>query len=308
MLVTAKKFTLLSTLAIVLGMGMAACQQGGQETLTTSDGVRYTKHTEAEGEFPDSTSIIDMHYQLYTPTDSLISSTYQAPVPSPMPFRFEQAPYMKEPLSKVTGGDSITLQIPAKLMFQQGQIPPFLKADDEVRMEIKVEGIYQMEEYQQIMAERRQQQQQKMQQLIEESKVKEDADIQEYLTANSMEADKTESGLYYISTTPGDTSNIESGDTVVVHYRGTLLDGTPFDNSYDRGEPLRFPIKQGRVIKGWDEGIPLIGKGGKGTLLVPSHLAYGPSKRSDVIDAFSTLKFEVEVLDVVKKTEDTTEE
>lgn len=284
------------------GLLLSACDQGADEQVT-EEGVRYIKHTNATGTLPDSTSIIDMHYRLLTPDDSVISSTYQATIPSPMPFRFAQAPYMKEPLSKATKGDSLTLYIPANIMFSyqgQPQVPPFLNPDDEVRMEVKVEGVYSMADYQQVMAERKKEQQERMMQLMEESKGKEDKAIQEHVASNSLTAEKTESGLYYVVETQGDTTGIVAGDTAVVHYRGTLLDGTPFDNSYDRGEPFRFPLMQSRVIAGWDEGVPLIGKGGKGVLLIPSHLAYGPSRRSEVIDAFSTLKFEIEVVDILK--------
>ena len=63
--------------------------------------------------------------------------------------------------------------------------------------------------------------------------------------------------------------------TVSVHYEGKLIDGTKFDSSYDRGKPIDFPLGQGRVIPGWEEGIALLKVGGKATLIIPPNLAYG---------------------------------
>jgi peptidylprolyl isomerase len=91
----------------------------------------------------------------------------------------------------------------------------------------------------------------------------------------------------------------KEGDTVLTHYRGWLADGTPFDNSYDRGKP--FPVRNvGRagVIKGWNEGLLGMKKGGKRRLVIPPELAYGPSGRPPVIPPAATLVFDVEVVDI----------
>jgi len=96
----------------------------------------------------------------------------------------------------------------------------------------------------------------------------------------------------------GTGNHPEPGQTVFVHYTGMLLDGTKFDSSFDRGEPLDFPIGQGQVIRGWDEGIALLKKGGKGTLYIPSPLAYGPRGAGADIPPNGVLKFEVELVDI----------
>lgn len=87
------------------------------------------------------------------------------------------------------------------------------------------------------------------------------------------------------------------GSTVFVHYTGKLLDGTVFDSSIDKGEPFSFRLGVGQVIKGWDEAIGMMNKGGKATLVIPSDIAYG-SRDSGTIPAYSTLVFEVELVDV----------
>lgn len=88
----------------------------------------------------------------------------------------------------------------------------------------------------------------------------------------------------------------ENGDEVEVHYTGTLLDGTQFDSSRDRGTPFKFTLGQGQVIKGWDEGIRTMKKGENAIFTIPPELAYGKSGSPPTIPADATLQFDVELL------------
>src|SRR4051812_1396788 len=85
----------------------------------------------------------------------------------------------------------------------------------------------------------------------------------------------TPSGLQYSDDQEGTGAAAKAGDTVEVHYTGTLTDGTKFDSSRDRGRPFSFALGAGRVIKGWDEGVAGMKVGGKRTLVIPPHLGYG---------------------------------
>ena len=109
----------------------------------------------------------------------------------------------------------------------------------------------------------------------------------------------TESGLQYIVLKQGTGEKPTTSSKVKVHYHGTLIDGTVFDSSVDRGEPTEFGVTQ--VIKGWTEGLQLMNVGAKYKFFVPSNLAYGANPRpGGVIKPNSTLIFDVELLEIVK--------
>jgi len=108
----------------------------------------------------------------------------------------------------------------------------------------------------------------------------------------------TKSGLKYIDEKVGDGQEAKPGDTVSVHYTGTLKDGTKFDSSRDRGQPFEFKLGAGRVIKGWDEGVAGMKVGGKRKLIIPPELGYGARGAGGVIPPNAELTFEVELLGI----------
>lgn len=108
----------------------------------------------------------------------------------------------------------------------------------------------------------------------------------------------TASGLKYIDLTEGTGPSPSTGQTVSVHYTGTLENGTKFDSSHDRGAPYVFRIGTGSVIKGWDEGLMTMKVGGKRKLIIPPSLGYGPRGNPPNIPGNATLLFDVELVDV----------
>jgi len=124
------------------------------------------------------------------------------------------------------------------------------------------------------------------------------AEGEAYLADNAKKdgVTTTASGLQYKSLVTGSGAKPTTSDRVKVHYRGTLIDGTIFDSSYDRGEPIVFPVTG--VIAGWVEGLQLMNVGSKFELTIPSNLAYGANGSGPVIGPDATLVFEVELLDI----------
>lgn len=119
--------------------------------------------------------------------------------------------------------------------------------------------------------------------------------IETYASENGLDLQKTDEGVYYVITEQGSGGSPTLDSKVKVHYKGYLLDGSEFDSSYKRGQPAEFPLRG--VVKGWQVGIPLLEKGGKGTLFIPSQLGYGARAIGSKIPANSVLVFDVELID-----------
>ncbi|WP_248723474.1 peptidylprolyl isomerase [Seonamhaeicola sp. ML3] len=129
---------------------------------------------------------------------------------------------------------------------------------------------------------------------VAEEKAKADAELDKLATG----FEKTESGLRYQIIQKGEGAKAEKGKTVSVHYKGQLADGTVFDSSYKRNQPIDFPLGVGQVIPGWEEGIQLLNIGDKARLVIPSDLGYGSRGAGGVIPPNATLIFDVELMNV----------
>jgi peptidylprolyl isomerase len=105
--------------------------------------------------------------------------------------------------------------------------------------------------------------------------------------------------LKYKDLVEGKGPEVKKGDKLLVHYVGSLKNGTKFDSSFDRGEPMEVVIGRGNVIKGWDEGVPGMKEGGKRKLIIPSELGYGAKGAGKSIPPNSELVFEVEVVKIL---------
>jgi peptidylprolyl isomerase len=187
---------------------------------------------------------------------------------------------MDEALLKMRKGGKARIIMPSNIAFgEQGRgniIPPFATLISDIELvDIKSKKDY-----------------------SDEQQGGETGTIQKYLEDNGITATPTASGLYYVEREAGTGPAPQTGDKVKVWYTGKLVDGTVFDASENRGQPYEFALGQGRVIKGWDEGIALMKQGGKATLIIPSKLGYGERGSGQRIPPFSPLVFEVELREV----------
>ncbi|MEP1487720.1 MAG: peptidylprolyl isomerase [Algibacter sp.] len=129
---------------------------------------------------------------------------------------------------------------------------------------------------------------------LAEAKAKAEAELEKIATGFK----KTDSGLRYQIIQEGSGVQAEKGKTVSVHYKGQLTDGTVFDSSYKRNQPIDFALGVGQVIPGWDEGVGLLKVGDKARFVIPSDLAYGSAGAGGVIPPDASLIFDVELMDV----------
>ncbi len=205
-----------------------------------------------------------------------------------------------EAMKVMSEGDSINLFFPVD-SFDRKRLPPFYAGEKYMRIDFKLDKILTQEAYDKIQEVEKQKQMEKLkkfQALEGEKKTFVQGIAKDYKAGKLKSKIKTTaSGLKYIMHKEGTGDTPGFGANVSVNYFGVLTDGTAFDNSYGRGEPIKFPLGQGRVIKGWDEAITLLKKGGTATFFIPSELAYGAAGSPPKIPANSELIFYISLED-----------
>lgn len=250
--------------------------------------------------YPDYGDHLEVHLNTVA-GDSVIFDTRTAmDNGAPAPLQLQKSPFrgdLMEALKKMTAGDSAQVRISVDSLLAAG-VPevPWMKRGTGQKLvyNLKVVSVTPK-----ALKEKQDQAKAAMQIGID------DKLIQDHLTKSKIKANKTESGLYYTIKTEGTGANPKVGQNVSVNYTGMLLNGEKFDSNTDpqfqHVEPFQFALGTGSVIKGWDEGIALLKKGGKATLYIPSSLAYGPNTPSPKIPANSVLIFDVELVDIVSE-------
>ncbi|MCS7004098.1 MAG: FKBP-type peptidyl-prolyl cis-trans isomerase [Cytophagales bacterium] len=270
---------------------LAFCQKKSE----TSKGVKYSFHIDTSSVQAQPYDFITFHLNVFNHQDSLLVSSYQ--LGKPFTYQVSSDPTIKiidEVLLLCSEGDSVSFEVPVDSL-PKGFFHPAASGSF-VRWELKVLKVQSEEEFFKEVQERESKKREEMIAKMKEHKKIDDNLIQEYLKKHRLKAQKTESGLYYVIIKPGQGKSPSAGQKVKVHYTGTLLNGEKFDSSLDRETPFEFVLGEGAVIKGWNEGIALLNKGAKATLLIPSALAYGPNEVG-IIPAYSVLKFDVELID-----------
>ena len=310
--------------ALSLASFLSSCDKTGGDFDKTKSGIeykifkkvgdKYERRTDVKGEDPtykDRIGKFMTGYLYYrTGKDSVLEDTRKkfggSAVPMPMQ-EVKRKGMPDEAFALLQPGDSGVFRFNADSLFKpQGRpVPGFLKRSGNVIViNVKTDKLITQQEEaameQTLQQKMMEQQQKQMLAYAETQNKKDEVTLQEYLKKNNLTpTGKTPGGVYYIITQPGTGAKPKAGQQVSLQYKGTLLSGKEFDSSAKHGgQPFSYATGRGQVIPGWDEGVAVLSKGAKATLLIPSSLAYGERGAGADIPANSPLRFDVELVDI----------
>lgn len=270
--------------------------------LITEHGYRYIMHTDAPGENVKPQQAAEFYFLMMKGDSVVLNSRDQNPEPQtflvPEPSQEDNGPanIIIDALKLMSVGDSMSIFLALDTLEQR---PPGFGPEDELRYDISLTNVMDAAEYQQREQQRNAEMQAQLQNYQGRGEGVADSTstiLAEY-KRNPTKAGftKTSTGLMYKILEAGEGPQPSAGDPVLVSYYGVLIsDGTMFDNSFKNGRPIDFPLGQGAVIPGWDEGIGLLKQGSRAVLAIPSDLAYGPTARGP-IPANADLMFYVQL-------------
>lgn len=236
-----------------------------EKTITTNSGLKYTIYQEGSGTEAELGDIVSVHYIGKLENDTVFDSSRESG--EPLRFKLGAGKVIEgweEGIAHLKEGDRAKLIIPPSLAYGDkavGKIP----ANSTLIFDVELISV---------------------------------AKPSKPFNVAGKDTLSFPSGLQMIKVLEVPTAKkAQNGQNVTVHYTGYLPDGRIFDSSVDRGEPISFPLGQGRVIKGWDEGIAELRVGEKARLIIPAHLGYGATGYPPVIPANSTLIFDVQLIE-----------
>lgn len=279
----------------VFSLFFASCKSQTGDFMT-KNGYKYTVHVKGNGK---TAAVKD--YIFYTGIIMIDSDTMQVsndmdnlPITQiPSDWKDNKSPFPNfEVLSKVSVGDSLTIFIPVDSLKMAN---PQLEGKKELKITMSIKDIMDSTAFATYTAKKNAEMEAKL------AKSKErlpgvEKTITETLAlfkAKNLKLEKTSSGLQYVIHEKGTGPLAKNGQLISVDYHGILMDGNKFDSSFERGQPIEFPVGAGNVIPGWDEAFTILPAGTKATIFIPSKLAYG-SQQAGPIPPDSDLVFYVE--------------
>ncbi len=296
-------------------IGLMGCSNAGFDQ--TKNGVLYKIHTHGNTKKAKIGDYVEMQFIVKTDKDSVLSSTYKAK--RPVKFMVQKSRSIADLMDVIqllSEGDSATVKVPSDSIFdaKKGAMrPPFIKPKSYMVFVLKIVKVMDQKAFQQEMEKDRAKAD------VEKNVLKgaELPAIKKYLADNHLHPDSTKSGVMYVIQTQGAGPIAQKGDTVSVNYVGRLLNGKVFDTNdttiakqnklFDIQRKMqggyaafKYPVGEHQVIDGWDDFFLTAKKGTKATIIIPSRLAYRDVEKGQVIPAYSTLVFNVELVDVKK--------
>ena len=284
-----KNFFLLSALFLMLSL-LTGCSNAPKGYQATDNGLYYRLFTNNGGDNPQIGDLLELTMSCSVNDTVVILPLTKNIIPMTEPSFWSD---FVEGFSMMHKGDSASFIVDIDSsfvnLFGYNTLPPQFSSTDIMRFEVRLDDFYPESEFRFRMIEN-------IKKNYPAETEKAVSELNAYLEKNGVVAQPTSTGLYYVKTQDGTGEKPSKGSTVKAHYTGCLLDGTVFDTSIERGEPIEFVLGVGQVIPGWDEGIALMSKGEKAVLYIPYYLAYG-DRDLGVIPPFSNLVFEVELID-----------
>lgn len=310
-----KKITLLSTAAIALVFASCSNSSDFEGYTKAENGLHYKffNHNESGVKINEGDGITFSYVISNNKNDSVIvdSKSVSQDGSGYTKFLMPKTSFvgsLEDGMAMMCKGDSAAFIFSADSFFfktmKYKELPPQFKPGEKLKAIVKIKDVLGKKE----LEENQKQQMADQEKMMKEAEAKEKGDLDKYLADNKITVKPTESGLYFIETKKGSGAKPKAGDQVEVNYAGRLLDGKLFDTSIEsvakEGNvfnpqrpygPFKFILGQGQVIKGWDEAISMLAKGGKAKIILPSNLAYGPNGGGP-IPPFAPLTFEVELV------------
>jgi FKBP-type peptidyl-prolyl cis-trans isomerase len=294
---------------VLFGLLVLLCVACNKSEKETPNGFKFKVLKSGDGKVGKPGQILVLDFQMKDSKDSVWSDTRKdgAPIPAMIADSTQLAtePGMLQVLRMISKGDSVTFSVPLKELLAGRPPMPGMDTTLIISYNLIVHDIMERQAYEEY-------QMKLMADLSAKQLVKDVAAIDSFLAEKGIQAEKSESGLRYVITKPGQGENCKPGQTVQVNYYGYLLDGQCFDTNvktlaqekgvYNAGRepysPYPVTIDQTQVINGWHQALKLMNKGAKATFYIPSPLAYGRQQRSEIIKANSILVFDLEVVDL----------
>lgn len=297
---------------VLCGLLMLLCVACNKSEKETPSGLKFKIVKAGDGVLPKPGEIIVFNYIHKDSKDSIWSNSFKEPFPQAMPIGDSLSIASEGGLIQMfrllSKGDSVVTTLSIADFFKDvARVPMPQEYDSSLTFTFtfKIYNVMSREDFTAY-------QQEWLEKQSKEQLEKDIAILDEYLSKNNIQAQKTESGLRYVITQQGKGENGKSGQISTVNYTGYLLDGTYFDSSVksvaeakgiynamrEPYTPYDITIDQTNVIKGWHEALKLLNKGSKATIYLPSPLAYGPQQRNETIKANSILVFDLEIVDI----------
>lgn len=265
--------------ALITAVGLASCGSGEGEWQAADGGYQYKMIKDSSARVAQVGDLVRAHFVYRTDKDSVIGSSYSAG--NPIPVKIVAPPSkldMMNALMKLSAGDSALFKYPTDSLFKgapAGQRPPFFPSGSYLTVGIRIFGV----------------------ESDKERSANEKKELESFAAKKGLKAQSTPSGLMYAVTTPSSGISATKGDSVVVKYKGMLLDEKVFDPG---DSPLRVLLGSSPIIKGFEEGISVLKEGEKGWILIPNELGYGEYGSPPLIPSMAPLAFEIEILKVKK--------